>query len=140
MIITTTAYITATGGIRLATAKGKARKGELAITLALDVPDTVFAPAPITMRATLAPPAAMPAPTPVVHRNGNGSGEPWTAERIRLVRAATGMTEEEFARAVGVTLGIVREWERTPRPMTPSNAILARLAELEQSAHAQAAS
>lgn len=39
------------------------------------------------------------------------------AERVRAVREASGLTQEDFARAVGVSLSSVSKWERGEVPV-----------------------
>jgi len=143
MIITTTVYITADGGIRLATrSDSKPRKGELAATLVLEVPDSAFNPPALTLRATVAGAKPEPVTKPVTQPtvvNGNGAPPPmkdvWTSERLRRVMALVDLDAETLTRRIGVSTATVRAWERAPRPFEPSEPAREKLAALETQAH-----
>lgn len=141
MIITTTVYLTADGGIRLATrSDSKPKKGELTATLVLDVPDTLFQPQSVTLRATVA--GAKPEPIVPPIRNGNGhqpprdeaEATPWTATRIRRVQSLSGMDDETFARTLNVSLQILHAWKTATKPVKLAAADAARLEAIEAEA------
>ncbi len=145
MIITTTVYLTADGGIRLSTrSDSKPKKGELPALLEIEVPDHFFQPQSVTLRATVAgpTPAAVTASAPA--RNGNGNGHqppridadviPWTATRIRRVQSLAGLDDETFARRLNVSLQILHPWKTATKPVTLGAADAAKLEALEAEA------
>jgi DNA-binding transcriptional regulator YiaG len=140
MIITTTVYLTADGGIRLATrSDSKPKKGELTATLVLDVPETLFQPQSVTLRATVASaaPAAVTAASTPPRTNGTApadDGDIWTAVRVRRLMALLGIDAEALAARLGVSLSLVRGWERTNGAISVNVAIRTKLAALEAEA------
>jgi hypothetical protein len=147
MIITTTVYLTADGGIRLATRSDSTpKKGELTATLELDVPEALFAPQSVTLRATVAgpAPAAVTAARAPVRSNGNGNGHqppridadatPWTATRIRRAQSLAGLDDETFARRLNVSLQILHAWKTATKLVTLGAADAAKLEAIEAEA------
>ncbi len=140
MIITTTVYLTADGGIRLATRSDSTpKKGELTATLELDVPEALFAPQSVTLRATVAgpAPAAVTAARAPVRSNGTppaDDGDIWTAVRVRRLMALLGIDAEALAARLGVSMSLVRGWERASGAISVNIAIRTKLAALEAEA------
>lgn len=140
MIITTTVYLTADGGIRLATrSDSKPKKGELTAALELEVPESLFQPQSVTPRATVASVVPTVAPASVPARNGNSTapaddGDIWTAVRVRRLMALLGTDAEALAARLGVSLSLVRGWERANGAVSVNVAIRTKLAALEAEA------
>lgn len=140
MIITTTVYLTADGGIRLATrSDSKPKKGELTATLVLDVPETLFQPQSVTLRATVV--GAKPEPVAAVRETirANGilpvdDGDIWTAVRVRRLMALLGIDAEALAARLGVSMSLVRGWERATGAISVNVAIRTKLSALEAEA------
>ena len=59
------------------------------------------------------------------------NNHPWLGERVKKLREALGMTQEKFARLVGVTETTVCNWEKNRVHPYLTNAM--RLEELEKS-------
>lgn len=140
MIITTTVYLTADGGIRLVTrSDSKPKKGELTATLVLEVPESLFQPQSVTLRATVA--SAKPEPIVSPIRNGASDGTPladdgdiWTAVRVRRLMALLGIDAEALAARLGVSMSLVRGWERATGAISVNVAVRTKLAALEAEA------
>lgn len=140
MIITTTVSLTADGGIRLATrSDSKPKKGELTATLELEVPENLFQPQSVTLRATVAgaAPAAVTAASAPPRTNGTApadDGDSWTAVRVRRLMALLGIDAEALAARLGVSMSLVRGWERATGAISVNVTIRTKLAALEAEA------
>jgi hypothetical protein len=140
MIITTTVYLTADGCIRLATRSDSTpKKGELMATLGLDVPDTLFQPQSVTLRATVASGKPEPIVPPIRNGSSNGTapaddGDIWTAVRVRRLMALLGIDAEALAARLGVSMSLVRGWERATGAISVNVAIRTKLSGLEAEA------
>jgi hypothetical protein len=140
MIITTTVYLTADGGIRLATrSDSKPKKGELTATLVLEVPETLFQPQSVTLRATVAGAATAVVTAASAPPRTNGTppaddGDSWTAVRVRRLMALLGIDADALAARLGVSMSLVRGWERANGAISVNVAIRTKLTALEAEA------
>jgi putative transcriptional regulator len=72
--------------------------------------------------------ACAPPPLPIGPRLGGFCGVVVNAAQVRAVRAATGLSQAQFARLIEVNVGTLRNWEQGLRtPTGPARALLKAL-------------